>query len=437
MICAPHPTIPTLLRVFLKIGLLSFGGPAGQIALMHRVLVDEEKWIDEPQFLAGLNLCMLLPGPEAMQLATYVGWTLRGVTGGVIAGVLFVLPGFCVIVALSMAYVLLQGLPWFAGVFLGLKAAVLAVVIEALLRVARRALKGRLAVALAVLSFLALFLFQVPFPVVVLMAGLIGAVASRGEAAQASMPSASTLRRDGAGATAGGLARTVLLWGGLWLAGLAAAALLSGPDGLFTRMALFFAQMAVVTFGGAYAVLSYVAQAAVETLGWLKPGEMIDGLALAETTPGPLILVLTYVGFLAAFRDPGGLPPLVAGLAGAVLTTWMTFIPCFLWIFAGAPYLDRIRANRALSGALAAITAAVVGVILNLSVWFALQTLFRTVPTVSAGWLTVSLPQWSSLDPVALLLAALAAVMLFVLRLGLAATLAVSAGAGFLLGTLV
>ena len=420
-----------LIGVFLRIGLLSFGGPAGQIALMHRVLVDERKWIDEPRFLAGLNFCMLLPGPEAMQLATYVGWTLRGVRGGVIAGTLFVLPGFCVIVALSMAYVLLQGLPWFAGVFLGLKAAVLAVVIEALIRVARRALTGRLAWTLASLSFLALFVFKLPFPVVVLAAGIVGFVAAQqGGQVLAARPTAPESR-------AVSTMMTLSLWGALWSAGLAAAFALSGPDGLYTRLALFFSQMAVVTFGGAYAVLSYVAQAAVETFGWLKPGEMIDGLALAETTPGPLILVLTYVGFLAAYREPGLLSPLAGGIAGAVLTAWVTFIPCFLWIFLGAPYLDRIRANPALSGALAAITAAVVGVILNLSVWFAVQTLFRSVATLRLGWLEMTWPVWSSLDPVALVLAIGAGLALFVVRLGLAATLLLSAGAGFLMRALV
>ena len=425
------PSFPDLVRTFLRIGLLSFGGPAGQIALMHRVLVDEKRWIDEPRFLNGLNFCMLLPGPEAMQLATYIGWLLHGVRGGLVAGALFVLPGFFVILGLSMIYVLFQGAPWFTGVFFGLKAAVLAVVIEALIRVARRSLKTTTAYWLAGLSFLALFAFRVPFPLVVLAAGAIGYGLERAGPAVPGFQ-ARPAAEAAPGAAAGGSIRMLLVWGGLWAAAFAVVLLLFGANSVYLSMAGFFSKMAVVTFGGAYAVLAYVAQAAVDTFGWLKPGEMIDGLALAETTPGPLILVLTFVGFLAAYRDPGGLSPLAGGIFGAVLTTWVTFVPCFLWIFLGAPYIERLRQSRALSGALAAIGAAVVGVILNLTLWFSLQTLFARVGTVRAGWLAMPLPEWTSLDPLALVLAVLAALLLLVMRIGLATTLAGTAFLGFI-----
>ncbi len=428
------PSFSDAFRVWLRIGLLSFGGPAGQIALMHRELVDERRWVREDEFLHGLNFCMLLPGPEAMQLATYIGWRLHGFRGGLVAGTLFVLPGFFVILALSTAYATLAGQTWFASLFFGLKAAVLAVVVEALLRVAKKALKTRAAYGIAVLSFLALFLFQAPFPLVILAAGCVGYWQTERDPGWLGVAAT-----QGGGAPPpvaagfGHIVRTVAFWGGLW----ALPALVIGPwlgwNTIYTALAAFFSKMAVVTFGGAYAALTYVAQAAVETFGWLKPGQMIDGLALAETTPGPLILVLTFVGFLAAFQAPGALPPLAAGMLGAMLTTWVTFIPCFLWIFLGAPYIERLRQNAALSGALAGIGAAVVGVILNLSVWFALQTLFRRVETVKAGPLAVVWPDWATLDGQALLLAVVAMVAMFRLHIGMVPTLGLCAAAGLAL----
>lgn len=379
----PAPSLGEMTAVFARIGLLSFGGPAGQIALMHRELVDERGWISEDRFQHALNYCMLLPGPEAQQLATYIGWFLHGVRGGVIAGLLFILPGFMVILGLSTAYALYQETGWLEGVFFGLKAAVLAIVVDALIRVGRRTLKTGFAQLVALLAFLALFVFNLPFPLVILAAGLGGLLVMR--LRPDLLPVAQTkgdenrmagdVRRD-AGRRPGGAVGVLALWGGLWAAPFLLIIATAGPVSVFFDIALFFSQMAVVTFGGAYAVLAYVAQEGVATFGWLRPGEMVDGLALAETTPGPLVLVLSFVGFMGAFRDPGLLHPVLGGLLGATLAAWVTFVPCFLWIFLGAPYIDRLRANRVLAGALLAISAAVSGVILNLALWFALHVLF-------------------------------------------------------------
>jgi chromate transporter len=429
----PHPSFAEVTRVFLRIGLLSFGGPAGQIALMHRVLVDEKKWVSEPRFLTALNFCMLLPGPEAQQLATYIGWLLHGWRGGVVAGSLFVIPGFLVILALSAAYGLYQDTDWVTGLFFGLKAAVLVIVVEALVRVSRRALKNGLMRAIAVLAFLALVLFDMPFPIVILAAGVAGFVGARGWPQLFGAPSGGADSvPNGREARTGPLRAlgVILAWGGLWLAPLIVILPLAGWDSVFADIFRFFSLMAVVTFGGAYAVLAYVAQEAVTGLHWLQPGEMIDGLALAETTPGPLVLVLSFVGFLAAARHATGLDPVLAGMLGATLVTWVTFVPCFLWIFLGAPHVERLSANRALSGALAAITAAVVGVIASLALWFALHTLFRSVGRVSAGPLSIDVPDLLSLDLVALGLAVVAALLLFGLRAGLVPTLAVAAALG-------
>jgi chromate transporter len=431
------PTFREAVGVWLKIGLLSFGGPAGQIALMHKVLVEEKRWVSEGRFLHALNYCMLLPGPEAQQLATYIGWLLHGVRGGLVAGTLFVLPGFFVIAALSTLYALFHTTAWLAALFFGLKAAVLAVVIEAVLRVGKRALKNDAMRALALASFVAIFAFDAPFPLIVLGAGVIGYIGARRwpevfkasghgsgalDAASAAGPRpAPTLTR----------ALTVIgIGGALWAAPVIALGLMLGWSTVFTPISAFFSKMAVVTFGGAYAVLAYVAQQAVEHYHWLKPGEMLDGLALAETTPGPLILVLVYVGFLAAFRDPGVLSPLGAGLLGATLTTWVTFVPCFLWIFLGAPYIELLAGNKALSGALSAVTAAVVGVILNLALWFGLHTLFSQVGTWRAGPLSLPQPSLASLDPLALGLAVVAVVALFRFKLGMIPTLALCGALG-------
>ena len=426
-------------RTWLKIGLLGFGGPAGQIALMHRVLVEEKRWVSEARFLHALNYCMLLPGPEAQQLATYVGWLLHRTLGGVVAGTLFVLPGFVVIVALSTVYALFQDTPALETLFFGLKAAVLAVVIEAVLRVGRRALKNRAMVTLAAVAFVAIFALGVPFPLIVLSAGLIGLIgvrlrpdlfapATHGPAAG----SETALERQMVHSepSLAHAVRVVVVWGALWAALPLLLLAIFGTASVYATIAVFFSKMAVVTFGGAYAVLAYVAQQAVETLGWLQPGEMLDGLAMAETTPGPLILVLTYVGFLASFRDAAGLDPVLAGLIGAVLTTWVTFIPCFLWIFLGAPYIETLRGNRLLGGALSAITAAVVGVILNLAVWFALHALFGEVRVLQLGPLSPSVPVLGTLDPWAALLALGAMVAMFRFKVGMLPTLAGCAAAG-------
>jgi chromate transporter len=408
-------------RVWLRIALLSFGGPAGQIALMHRILVEEKKWIGEERFLHALNFCMLLPGPEAQQLATYIGWLLHKVRGGLLAGTLFILPGLVAIMALSWIYVLWGGAGPVTALFFGLKAAVLAIIFEAVVRIGRRALRGRARIALAVAAFLALFLLGLPFPLLIAIAAAIGLAAGRlgstafsggggHGAAGAEVPDAETAlgtelpAHARPGATRMLPVITAIAF--LWLAPVAVLAASGG--GTFADIAGFFSKMAVVTFGGAYAVLAYVAQAAVESYGWLKPGEMLDGLGLAETTPGPLIMVTQFVGFLGAYRNPEGLPPLVAGTLGGLLTTWVTFLPCFLWIFAGAPFVERLRENRLVASSLSAITAAVVGVILNLAIWFGIHFLFRSVQPVPFAGGTLELPLWSSIDPWAAILSAAA-----------------------------
>jgi chromate transporter len=410
------PTFAEATKVWARIGCLSFGGPAGQIALMHRELVDERNWLSEQQFLSALNFCMLLPGPEAMQLATYAGWRLHGVKGGLMAGLLFVLPGALVVLALSMLYAAFGNLPWIEAIFFGVKAAVLAIVIEALLRVARRALKGNVDWLIAGAAFLALYCFDVPFPLIIIAAGLVGFFRS-----SAADTSPSTARPS---FTA--LFSTTATWAAIWLVPLALLAMTLGTNHVLAKIGLFFSQLAVVTFGGAYAVLAYMAQAAVEQHGWLTAPEMIDGLALAETTPGPLILVTQFVGYLAALRGMGSI---WGGLAGAAVTLWMTFAPCFLWIFAGAPYIEHIGRMPRLSGALAAITAAVVGVILNLSVWFGLHVLFARVNRMD-GVFQPWLPEWPTLDLAALVISIIAAFALLRLHLGIPKTLALCAGLG-------
>ena len=404
-----------LVATFAKIGVLSFGGPAGQIAMMHRMLVDEKRWIDEKRYLHALNYCMLLPGPEAMQLATYVGWMLHGVRGGLAAGLLFVLPGAVVVGLLGILYVLYRDVSGVEGVLLGVKAAVLAIVAQALIRISARALKGGVALVFAGIAFVAMFVFDVPFPLVILVAAMAGAVLMRkagGDAEPAGDAPMATA--DVVGRTI----RTIAVWGTLWALPLVIIVLTLGAGHVLADLATFFAKLAVVTFGGAYAVLAYMAQAAVDTHGWLQPGEMVDGLGLAETTPGPLILVTQFVGFLAGYRFPDPFSPMTAGLIAAGLTTWMTFVPCFLWIFVGAPYVDRLRGIRALDAALTGITAAVVGVIAKLALWFGVQVIFTETQDVSMATGVMLFPVWASADLAAVMLTVLALILVFLLKRG-------------------
>ena len=410
---SPNPTFPEALKVWFKIGCLSFGGPAGQIALMHRVVVDEKKWLPEARFLHALNFCMLLPGPEAQQLATYTGWLLHGVRGGLAAGILFVLPGACVMGALSLLYVYGRGVGAVDGALFGIKAAVLVIVVEALIRIGKRALKSRLLVGIAALAFIGIFFLALPFPLIVAGAGLIGYIAARLNPKHVGLNAAN----DNAVTSAAGrwrLAAISIPTGlAIWWAPMLLIALTLGPSHALMAIGLFFSKLAVVTFGGAYAVLAYMAQQAVETHHWLAAPEMVDALGLAETTPGPLILVTQFVGFLAAFRDSAPFTPLAAGLIGAALTLWVTFVPSMMWIFVGAPFIEELRGNRKLAGALAAITAAVVGVILNLSVWFALHVLFGQVTEMHSGPLRWYAVNSNTLDGHVAVLAVTAALLTF------------------------
>ena len=426
-----------VVAVFARIGVLSFGGPAGQIALMHRIVVDEKRWLPEERYLHALNYCMLLPGPEAQQLATYVGWLLCGVRGGLVAGMLFFLPGFALIVVLAALYAALGDAAFVEPLFMGLKAAVLAIVMQALWRMAGRSLKGPVAATLAMAAFVALFVFGVVFPVVVLSAGLAGFFFMRRPVSAAgTIAQPRGWRKRGLGTAA-----TLAVWAAIWLLPLLVLApfaelqTLRAIFGFFVRVALF-------SFGGAYAVLTYVAQEAVSTYHWLTPAEMMDGLALAETTPGPLVLVLCFVGFLASSAAPFSGAPMISGIAGAIVTAWAIFVPSFLFIFAGAPYVEDLRRSAALTGALAGIGAAIVGVIANLSLWFALHVLFGSVdrvelfslPPVMRAGLTV--PEWSSLalGPLAISIAGIVA--LFRFRVGVLPLLAAASLAGLAIGSL-
>ena len=407
------------LRVWFKIGCIGFGGPAGQIALMYRILVEEKKWVEEQRYLHALNFCVLLPGPEAQKLATYVGWLLHGTRGGLAAGILFVLPGAFVIVGLSLLYALGRGVPAVDGALFGIKAAVLVIVVEALLRIGRRSLKTRLLVGLAGLAFIGIFFLALPFPLIVVGAAVIGFLVAQSAPGRLGLKAGAEglaepvpgRWRHAAIAAATGLV--------LWWAPVALAVVMLGPNHILVDIGVFFSKLAVVSFGGAYALLAYMAQQAVESYHWMTAPEMVDGLGLAETTPGPLILVTQFVGFLAAFRDAAPFSPVAAGIVGSALTTWVTFVPPMMMIFAGAPFVEQLRSNQRLSGALAAITAAVVGVILNLTVWFALHVLFVHVEEVRAGPL-----RWYGFDPWAIdlkvsALALVAALLAFVLHRGL------------------
>ena len=430
--------------VWLRVAGLSFGGPAGQIAVMHRILVEEKRWVSDARFLHALNYCMLLPGPEAQQLATYVGWLMHRTRGGLMAGGLFILPGALAIMALSFVYAAFGEVGIVGGLFFGLKAAVLAIVAEAVVRVGRRALNNDGLRAIAAAAFVAIFFLGAPFPLIVVAAGLIGFIGARFDVAMFAVAPGLKAGAEGASLLgdaipahsstgAGRTLRTAALWLTIWLMPVVALLAVYGPNDVFSRIAVFFSTMAVVTFGGAYAVLAYVAQQAVENYHWLKPGEMIDGLGMAETTPGPLIMVLQFVGFMAAFRAPGALSPYLAATLGGLLATWVTFTPCFLWIFVGAPFIERLRGIKALNGALAAITAAVVGVILNLALWFALHAVFRETIPVRLWPLRFDAPVFASVDPWAAGLSAAALVAIFRFKAGAMRTLAGCAAAGFAL----
>jgi chromate transporter len=442
------------LRVWTRIGLLSFGGPAGQIALMHRMLVEEKKWIGNDRFLHALNYCHLLPGPEAQQLATYIGWLLHGTKGGLAAGILFIIPGMLTILALTLLYAGFQQVAAVQALFYGLKPAVLAIVVMAVVRIAAKALKTPYLMMLAGLAFIAMFFYQAPFPVVIIASGILGYLGlslcpqrlgdrcprwvSGGVSGHKGGDEVGIidllLAKDESGQFTPTLSRSLkvlAIWGSLWLGPVLLLLLLLGPDHVYTKISLFFSKMATVTFGGAYAVLAYMAQEAVTGYSWLHPGEMLDGLALAETTPGPLIQVVQFVGFLAAYRDPGLLNPYVAGTFGALLTVWVTFAPCFLWIFLGAPYVEQLRHNRLLNGALSGITAAVVGVVLNLSLWFGLSAMFGRTNPVGLLGAVVPVPDLSTADWFGLLLASLSFLAMRHGKLGMIPVLAGCAGLGF------
>ena len=446
---APQPlTVPfgEAMKVWARIAALSFGGPAGQIAVMHRILVEEKRWLGERRFLHALNYCMLLPGPEAQQLAIYIGWLMNRTAGGLMAGILFVLPGLVAIMGLSVLYALFGNAGPVAALFFGLKAAVLVVVVQAVIRVGGRALKNWTMLALAALAFVGIYVFHIAFPLIILAAGLIGYFGGRaglaaflaggghGAGPAGGVADADTVLGEGTPDHARPNLRWALSVGGvllaLWLTPVLALGFGLGWDNTFAKIAVFFSKMAVVTFGGAYAVLAYVAQEAVQTYGWLRPGEMLDGLGMAETTPGPLIIVTQFVGFMGAYRNAMGLSPLVAGVLGGLLTTWVTFTPCFLWIFLGAPFVEALRGARALNAALAAITAAVVGVILNLAIWFALHVLFSRVAQAHYGPLRLDVPDLTSVNLPSALLSLAAAVAAFRFKVGVIPLLLACSAAG-------
>jgi chromate transporter len=440
-----HPSAGEATRVWARVALYSFGGPAGQIAVMQRILVEEKRWISHSRFLHALNFCMLLPGPEAQQLATYLGWLLHRWRGALVAGSLFVLPGFLSILGLSVIYVLFRGAPVVEGIFFGIKPAVIAIVVHALLRIGSRALASRALAFIAALAFAAIYAFAVPFPLIIALAAAAGLLGQRirPDLFVSTLPGTTRAAGDGAflldDATSHAerpsvarLVRTVALWLAVWWVPVLALVGIFGATHVLVAEAIFFSKTAVVTFGGAYAVLAYIAQQAVDAYGWLQPPEMLDGLGMAETTPGPLIQVVQFVGFMGAYRQPGALPPLTAAVLGAMVTTWVTFVPCFLWILAGAPWVEELRGRRGIAAALAAITAAVVGVILNLSLWFATHTIFGATRTVDRGPLHLEVPVLASLDVAAAGITVLAFILVFAMRRGILTTIAACAVAGMI-----
>ena len=432
-----------------RVAALSFGGPAGQIAVMHRILVEEKKWISEDRFLHALNYCMLLPGPEAQQLATYIGWLLHRTRGGLIAGILFILPGTISIMALSILYAEYHDLRFVQAVFFGLKPAIIAIVFDAVLRISKRVLKNRAMILIAAMSFVAIFLLNIPFPFIVITAGLAGFVGGRFAPRQFVVIKGHDSERDASGqlieedstgirlnSIQPSWIRSLKICGvfvPLWFGPVIAVRFLLGETSVFYKEGIFFSKTAVVTFGGAYSVLAYIGQQAVENYQWLQPGEMMDGLGMAETTPGPLIMVVQFVGFLGAYRNPGAFSPMVAGILGSLMTIWTTFVPCFLWIFLGAPSVERLRGNRLLTAALSSITAAVVGVVLNLAIWFSLHTLFRKVSVRDYAGLRLFIPDGTSIDLLACVVAGLAIILTFRWRQGMATTLAACCVVGALL----
>jgi chromate transporter len=439
---AAHPTYAEAFWVWCRVAMLSFGGPAGQIAVMHRILVDEKKWVSESRFLHALNYCMLLPGPEAQQLATYIGWLLHRTLGGLTAGLLFVLPGFVSILALSLIYVSYHDVALVAGIFFGLKPAVVAIVVEAIVRIGKRALKNNTMRAIAALSFIAIFFLHVPFPLLIFLAGCVGYVGGKLAPEKfvvlkghATGDKSAELQELGSDWHRPSLARAVkvaVIWLAIWLVPVGLLIQTLGPKHVFSTQAVFFSKAAMVTFGGAYSVLAYIGEEAVKKYGWLEPTQMLDGLGMAETTPGPLIQVVQFVGFMGAYNNPGSLDPLLAACIGSVITCWVTYAPCFLWIFVGAPYIEHFRGKQSLNAALSAITAAVVGVILNLSIWFALHVLFREVDKSSWGPIHWEIPRWHTVDFKSLAITAVAFGLLFGTKLGMIRTLGVCVALGIL-----
>ena len=428
-------------RYWLKLGFINFGGPAGQIAIMHDELVDKKRWISNDRFLHALNYCMLLPGPEAQQLAIYIGWLLNGTWGGIVAGVLFVLPAFFLIMGLTWTYAVHGDIGWVAAIFYGLRGAVIGIVLAAVIRVGSKALKNPIMVVIAAVAFAAIFFVKVPFPLIIAAAALIGIFGERWRPElfppadmHASADQDDVLIADHHAAVLTGTRfrslKVVLVGVAVWWIPLLLVMWWRGTDDTLSKEALFFSQTAMVTFGGAYAVLSYINQAAVQTFGWLDPGQMVTGLGLAESTPGPLIMVTQFVGFLGAYRFPGDLDPVVAGVIGATVTVWATFAPCFLWIFFGAPYIERLRGNAALNAALGAVTAAVVGVILNLAVTFGIAALFSDVSRGEFLGFTFPAPAISSIDLFSVALACIAFVGLWRRKWNVVLVVAASALAG-------
>lgn len=439
-----YPSFSEAFRIWLKVAMYSFGGPAGQIAVMHKYIVEEKKWLGENRFLHALNYCMLLPGPEAQQLATYIGWLLHKTRGGIVAGALFVLPGFLSILILSIVYALWKDVTFVQGIFYGIKPAVLAIVVGAVIKIGKKALKNELMVGIAILSFIAIFFFKIDFPAIVIAAGLIGFSGGKIRPDKFLVIKG---HADKKGSEEGLIDRliqpvkpsfsktlvTALTWLALWWIPVLLLIIFLGPDHIFTQESIFFSKSSVVTFGGAYSVLAYISQKAVETYGWLQPGEMLDGLGMAETTPGPLIQVVQFVGFMGAFRHAGALDPVLAGVLASILVTWVTYLPSFFFIFTGAPYIEQLRGNKNLTAALSGITAAVVGVILNLGVWFSLHTLFSQVGEWTQGGLHIPVPEWATVDWGSVAVTVAALLIYFGLKWDMLKTIGVSALMGLML----